>query len=134
MDLAKWLSVEQQVYLSLRLKKSEYVELETDIWFRLSELGLCLGFSVYYQGIKVTKTKGFSGINLAAKWKKNYGHKFSKEPWFILTNLESMSEKISAYSQRMGIEEMFRDLKLGDYNLESTKVNNERPPPTNYPL
>ncbi|BAQ61879.1 mobile element protein [Geminocystis sp. NIES-3708] len=68
MDLAKWLSVEKQVYLSLRLKKSEYVELETDIWFRLSELGLSPGFSVYYRGIKVTKTKGFSGINLAAKW------------------------------------------------------------------
>ncbi len=37
-----------------------------------------------------------------------------------------MSETISAYSKRMGIEEMFRDLKLGGYNLESTKVNNER--------
>lgn len=125
-DLAKWLSVEKQVYLCLRLKKSEYVELETDIWFRLSELGLCPGFSVYYRGIKVTKTKGFSGINLAAKWKKNYGHKLSKEPWFILTNLVSMSETICAYSKRMGIEEMFRDLKLGGYNLESTKVENER--------
>jgi len=125
-DLAKWLSVEKQVYLSLRLKKNEYVELETDIWFRLSELGLRPGFSVYYGGIKVTKTKGFSGINLAAKWKRNYGNKSSKEPWFILTNLENMSETISAYSKRMGIEKMFRDLKLGGYNLESTKVENER--------
>lgn len=125
-DLAKWLSVEKQVYLSLRLKNSEYVELETDIWFRLSELGLCPGFSVYYRGIKVTKTKGFSGINLSGKWKKNYRKKSTKEPWFILTNLESMSETISAYSKRMGIEEMFRDMKLGGYNLESTKVENER--------
>ena len=102
------------------------MELETDIWFRLSELGLRPGFSVYYGGIKVTKKKGFSGINLAAKWKRNYGNKSSKEPWFILTNLENMSETISAYSKRMGIEEMFRDLKLGGYNLESTKVENER--------
>lgn len=68
-DLAKWLSQEPKVYLSLRLKKNEYVELEEQIWFQLSDLGLTPGMSVYYQGVKVTKTKGFSGFNLAAKWK-----------------------------------------------------------------
>ncbi len=47
--------------------------------------------------------------------------KSSKEPWFILTNLENMSETIFAYSKRTGIEEMFRDLKLGGYNLEEHK-------------
>jgi hypothetical protein len=31
-----------------------------------------------------------------------------------------------AYSKRMGIEEMFRDLKLGGYNLEDTQVTNHR--------
>ncbi|BAQ62520.1 mobile element protein [Geminocystis sp. NIES-3708] len=69
-DLAKWLSLEKEVYLSLLLKKSEYAQLETDIWFRLSELGLSPGFSVYYRGIKVTKMKEFSGINLTASGKK----------------------------------------------------------------
>ncbi len=34
-DLAKWLSEEAKVYLSLRLKKNEYVELEEQIWFQL---------------------------------------------------------------------------------------------------
>ena len=38
-ELAKWLSEKQQVYLSLRLKKNEYVELESQIWFQLSDLG-----------------------------------------------------------------------------------------------
>ena len=125
-DLAKWLAQEKQVYLSLRLKKNEYVELEEEIWFQLSELNLSPGFSAYYEGIKVTKKKKFSGFNLAAKWKRNYRKKSSKEPWFILTNLHSLSAATSAYSKRMGIEEMFRDFKLGGYNLESTQVNNER--------
>lgn len=66
-ELAKWLSEEEQVHLSLRLKKNEYVELEDSIWFQLSDLGLSPGMSCYYQGVKVTKTKGFSGFNLAAK-------------------------------------------------------------------
>ena len=125
-DLAKWLSQEQKVYLSLRLKKNEYVELEEQIWFQLSDLGLAPGMSVYYQGVKVTKTKGFSGLNLAAKWKRNYRTKSSKEPWFILTNLNNLSTATYAYSQRMGIEEMFRDFKLGGYNLEATQVSNHR--------
>ena len=55
-DLAKWLSQEEKVALSLRLKKNEYVELEEEIWFQLSDLGLAPGMSLYYQGVKVTKT------------------------------------------------------------------------------
>lgn len=125
-ELAKWLSTQQQVYLSLRLKKNEYVELEEQIWFQLSDLGLVPGMSLYYQGIKVTKTKGFAGFNLAAKWKRKYGGKYSKETWFILTNLNSLSAAIDAYARRMGIEEMFRDFKRGGYNLEITRVSDRR--------
>lgn len=125
-ELAKWLSEEQKVYLSLRLKKNEYVELEEQIWFQLSDLGLAPGMSLYYQGVKVTKTKGFSGFNLAAKWKRNYRHKSSKEPWLILTNLTSLSTAIDQGAKRMGIEEMFRDFKGGGYNLESTTVCDRR--------
>lgn len=125
-ELARWLSQEQKAYLSLRLKKNEYVELEEQIWFQLTELGLEPGMSCYYQGIRVTKTKGFSGFNLAAKYKRNYRDKSSKEPWYILTNLDSLATATVAYSKRMGIEEMFRDLKLGGYNLEVTQVTSHR--------
>ena len=38
-ELGKWLSEQEQVYFSLRLKKNEYVELEDQIWFQLKELG-----------------------------------------------------------------------------------------------
>lgn len=125
-ELAKWLSQEEQVYLSLRLKKNEYVELEEQIWFQLSDLVCEPGMSCYYQGIKVTKTKGFSGFNLAAKYQRNYRNKSSKEPWYILTNLHSLAAATDAYAKRMGIEEMFRDLKLGGYNLEITQVSERR--------
>ncbi len=125
-ELAKSLSQEQQAYFCLRLKKNEYVELAAEIWFQLRDLGLVPGMSLYYERVKVTKTKGFAGFNLAAKWKRNYRQKSSKEPWFILTNLPSLSAATKAYSQRMGIEEMFRDFKSGGYNLEVTRVTGER--------
>lgn len=125
-ELARWLSEQEKVYLSLRLKKNEYIELEEQIWFQLKDLGLEPGISCYYQGIRVTKTKGFSGFNLAAKYKRNYQGKSSKEPWYILTNLDNLSAAIDAYTKRMGIEEMFRDLKLGGYNLEATQVGDRR--------
>jgi hypothetical protein len=82
--------------------------------------------SLYYQGIKVTKTLGFSGFNLAAKWKRNYRGNRSQETWFILTNLNSLNAATSAYAKRMGIEEMFRDFKRGGYNLEITRVGDCR--------
>ena len=125
-DLAQWLSEKEQVYFSLRLKKNEYVELEDYIWFQLKELGLSPGTALFYEGIRVTKTKGFGGFNLAAKYGRNYGQKSCKEPWYILTNLESLSAATSAYSKRMGIEEMFRDFKRGGYNLEITQVTGDR--------
>lgn len=112
-DLAKWLSQEKQVYFSLRVKKHEYVELAPQIWWQLKDLGLSPGMSVYYPGVKMTKTKGFGEVNLAAKWKRKYRGKSSQEPWLIMTNLESLAGATSAYSQRMGIEEMFRDFKKG---------------------
>ena len=125
-ELGRWLLQEQKVNFSLRLKKNEYVELEEQIWFQLSDLGLTPGMSCYYQGVKVTKTKGFSGFNLAAKWKRNYRGKCSQETWFILTNLNSLSAATDSYAKRMGIEEMFRDFKKGGYNLEVTRVSDRR--------
>lgn len=125
-ELGKWLSQQDQVYFSLRLKKNEYVELEDQIWFQLKELGLSPGTALFYEGIRVTKTKGFGGFNLAAKYGRNYRQKSCKEPWYILTNLGTLSAATDAYSKRMGIEEMFRDFKKGGYNLELTQVTGER--------
>lgn len=124
-DLGKWLRNQDNTYFCLRLKKNEYLKI-SEVWIQLEQLCLLPGMSCYYQGVKVTKTKGFTGVNIVGKWRKKYRNKSSKEPWFILTNLSNLTATISAYKKRMGIEEMFRDMKLGGYNLESTKVEGER--------
>ena len=123
--LANWLC-EQKVYFCLRLKKNHFIERETDIWLELNDLGLFPGISFFLKGVKVTKTKGLRGFNLACKWKRKILGVAPEEAWFILTNLDTLESAISAYKKRFDIEEMFRDFKKGGYNLEDTKVSGER--------
>ena len=123
--LANWLR-EQQVYFCLRLKKNHFVEREIDIWLELNDLGLSPGISFFLQGVKVTKTKGSVGFNLACKWRRKIRGVAPEEGWFILTNLETLSSAVSAYKKRFDIEEMFRDFKKGGYNLEETNVSGQR--------
>ena len=49
-----------------------------------------------------------------------------KDAWFILTDLGSLPFAISAYKQRMGIEEMFRNSKTGGYNLEGSGLRGDK--------
>lgn len=124
-DLASWLR-EKKVYFCLRLKKNNFVEQEAEIWCQLQQLGLQPGISFYLRGVKMTKTKQVVGFDLAAKWQKKRHGLTPTEGWFILTNLGSLDQAITAYKKRFGIEEMFRDLKKGGYNLEGTKVSGDR--------
>jgi len=137
--LANWLA-QKGVYFCLRLKQNEYVQLDDEVWVQLKDLGLSPGISLYLEGVNVTKQKGFERFNLArsvgggsfprrtslAKWKKKYQGWAPDEGWFILTNLESLDVAIRAYKKRFEIEEMFRDLKSGGYNLEGTLVTDFR--------
>ena len=68
-NLANWLR-ERNVYFCLRLKKNHFVELEQDIWLELQQVGLSPGISLFFKGIKVTKTQGFFSFNVACKWKR----------------------------------------------------------------
>lgn len=43
-----------------------------------------------------------------------------------MTNLPNLSEAISAYKKRVGIEAMFKDCKSGGYNLEGSKASLDR--------
>jgi hypothetical protein len=114
------------MYFCLRIKKNHFVELEKDIWLELQLLGLKPGVSLFFKGVKVTKTQGFFSFNVAAKWKRKILGVAPKEGWFILTNLETLEIAIAAYKRRFDIEEMFRDFKKGGYNLEETNVSGER--------
>jgi len=93
---------------------------------QIQAMGIYRGMSVYHQGVKVTKSKGFGPFNIAAKWKKTYRGWSVDEAWFLMTNLPSLDEGLDAYARRMGIEEMFRDFKSGGYNLEATQVRGQR--------
>lgn len=123
--LGNWLQ-QQQVCFCLRLKRNEYVQLEDGIWLELNALGLVPGSCLYLNGISVTKQKGFCPFNLAAKWKRKYRGWAANEGWFILTNLEALTTAVNAYQKRFDIEEMFRDWKLGGYNLEGTQITGKR--------
>jgi len=125
-ELARWLNEQKNSYFCLRLKKSTYIEVEKETWTSLKNLGLESGMSLFYQGVKITKTKGFMGGNIAAKWKGKYRGLKTEEAWFILTNLNSLEQAIANYQKRMGIEEMFRDFKKGGYDLERTKLTGHR--------
>lgn len=123
--LGNWLR-QQGLYFCLRLKQNEFVQLEPEIWLQLSGLGLAPGTSLYLQGVNVTKQKGFDKFNVAAKWQRKSRGWAPDEGWFILTNLDSLSEAIRAYQKRFDIAEMFRDCKSGGYNLEDTQVLGQR--------
>jgi len=62
--LASWLA-QKGVYFCLRLKQNEYIQLENEVWVQLKDLGLSPGISLYLEGVKVTKQKGFERLNLA---------------------------------------------------------------------
>lgn len=91
-----------------------------------STLGLHSGMSLFLNDVNVTKQKGFGTFNVACTWKRKYKSFESEEPWYILTNFNSLDVAISAYQKCFSIEEMFRDFKLGGYNLEDCKVTGER--------
>jgi hypothetical protein len=48
------------------------------------------------------------------------------DAWYLLTNLPDLESAIKIYSQRFGIEAMFKDCKTGGYNLEGSKANPDR--------
>jgi hypothetical protein len=123
--LGKWLG-KNGLYFCLRQKKTTNVSKDEQLYQEMRALGLTHGTSLFLNEVNITKKKGFGGFNLACKWKKTYSGFKTKEPWFILTNLESLEEAIRAYQKRFGIEEMFRDLKSGGYNLEGSNLGTKR--------
>jgi hypothetical protein len=108
------------------LKKATCLEVENQIWQRLDELPIKPGVALYYQGKRIRKTRPVSGFFRVAKWKRNYRNQTTKGPWYILTNLGSLTVAIQAYKRIMGIEEMFRDCKSGGYNLEGPGLRGNR--------
>jgi len=124
-DLAKWLG-EKGYYFCLRQKKSTWMKADGDDWEKLAALGLKPGTQCFYNTLTLTKSKGFGTAHLVGKWKRRYRGFAPEEPWFILTNLDTLDAAIQAYQKRFDIEEMFRDLKSGGYSLERCRAQGKR--------
>ena len=124
-QLAHWLH-QRNVDFALRQKKSTCIEDDDAVYRALKDLGIKPGVSRFYANICCTKAHQLGNLNVAAYWKRKYRDKRVKEPWYILTSLNSLPQTLSCYKARWGIETLFRDLKTGGYNLENTKVNERR--------
>ena len=84
------------------------------------------GIHLFYPKISFTQKKGFSRFNLAASWKRKYRGQQEDEPWYLLTNLPDFPSAIAIYGQRYGIEAMFKDCKIGGYNLERCQASPDK--------
>ena len=88
--LANWLA-QKGMYFCLRLKKNEDIQLENENWLQLKELGLSPGTSLYFEGVKVTKQKGFERFNLA---RSVCGGSFPLQ--FLLSKMEAKISRLGS--------------------------------------
>ncbi|NET28006.1 transposase [Okeania sp. SIO1I7] len=88
-------------------------------YFQISELKVNVGEAKLFLNQKITKIKKVGMYHVLIYKKQKYRHKYFSEKWYILTNLSSPQKVQKVYSQRMGIEAMFKDYKSGGYNLEA---------------
>jgi len=119
--LAVWLN-KKKVYYILRLNKNTKIQPKYQKYQSLNSLKIKPGAPIMHQRTLVTEDNRKDRFNVVIYWKKR---KYL-QPWYLVTNLGNKDEVIRIYSQRMGIESMFRDCKSGGYNLEGTKANEQR--------
>ncbi len=132
-ELSDWLEKEYrkkrkpEFFFAFRQKQDTYIKQRAEREYQqLLDLGLKPGTKIFFEDLKITKSKGFGNFNLAAYWKRKYKRNNEEEPWYILTNLDNLDEVLKVYSTRYGIEALFKDCKTGGYNLEDSKANKKR--------
>jgi hypothetical protein len=124
-ELAQWLH-RQRLSFVLRQKGNTTFRQKRQAFQSLDTIPVKPGIHLFYPKISCTKKKGFSRFNLAASWKRKYRGQQEDEPWYLLTNLPDLKSAIEIYSQRYGIEAMFKDCKTGGYNLEGCQASPEK--------
>jgi len=124
-ELAQWLHG-QHLGFVLRQKCTTTFRQKRQPFQPLSAIPVQPGIHLFYEHISFTQKKGFNRFNLAVSWKRKYKSKQESEPWYLLTNLPNRTKALRVYSQRYGIEAMFKDCKTGGYNLEGSKASPDR--------
>jgi hypothetical protein len=74
------------------------------------------GESLWLGRCLLTRQQAYA-TNLLAHWALG-----EKEPWLLATDLGDRALTLQTYARRMGIEEMFGDLKRNGFDLESTHL------------
>ena len=124
-ELASWLQ-QKKVSFVLRQKQDTTFRQKRHSFQPLSGILIHPGVRLFYTNINLTQKTGKGRFNLGVYWKRKYRGKQEDEAWYLLTNLQDVEAAIKIYSQRFGIEAMFKDCKTGGYNLEGSGANPER--------
>jgi hypothetical protein len=83
---------------------------------KLSELKVNVGKTKLFLNKKITEILKVKTYNLLLYKKQKYRQKSVLDKWYILYNLSSPEKIKKIYSQRMGIEAMFKDNRTGGDN------------------
>ncbi len=107
--LAYWLQQQNKkalksIYFAFRQKKDTYLKSKKVEEIQFKNLEVTPGVKQFFTDLKVTKEKGFGKFNAAVYLKRKYKKNRVKEPWYILTNLPTLSEVIQAYQARTGFD------------------------------
>jgi len=124
-ELAQWLH-RQHLSFVIRQKGNTTFREKRQQFQALNTIPVQPGIHLFYPQISLTQKRGFSRFNLVAYWKRKYKGKQEDEPWYLLTNLPDLKSAIKIYSQRYGIEAMFKDCKTGGYNLEGSQASPDK--------
>ncbi len=117
-DIEKWgWEFVQRISGSIYIEKGEYYR-------ALKELPVFKGSGSTDWGEVLLSLENPTRLRLVTTWKKD-----TAEPWYLVTNLERIPQKITRlYLRRMWIEEMFRDLKNRNWGLgfDGSELASER--------
>lgn len=116
MNLACWIRRQSWHYV-LRLKCDTKINLGDGNWQRLDSLGLKRGERRFLRNVHVALSNPFGPTHLALVWARS-----SKEPWYLLTDLEDLEEAVRLYRVRMWCEQLWRDFKSQGFDLEASHI------------
>ncbi len=124
-ELANWLQ-SQKIGFVFRQKQSTTFREKRQKFQPMNHIPIHPGVRLFYPNVNLTQKRGFGRLNLAVYWKRKYRGKQEDQAGYLLTNLPDVDSAIKIYTQRFGIEAMFRDCKTGGYNLEGSNASPNR--------
>jgi hypothetical protein len=119
--LTQWLKTTYRVDSVVRIKRSAYLG-DQDQTIQLRDLVAYFprGATRSYRHVTVTQDSTFL-VNVTITWGKT-----ADEPLMIMYPEDEAAQAVQTYTQRFGIEPMFKDLKSNGFDIEGTKVTDPK--------